>query len=181
MALNDRTKLVRLRPKVLRRFYEPLLLLNALDQIRGARIKPDLASSITGLNHQKIRHSFADGIAYICAYKKEPDYVTAAALEKTPQGISVWLAANANIEPKVIHFLEGILVDLRRVAEQEDANGRHQTGRKIRESLTVRVVAFNQPRIQAYYIMAKNYVRQCLVVIRQACESTRKLAIFARP
>jgi hypothetical protein len=31
---------------------------------------------------------------------KDPDYVTAAALEKTPQGISVWLAANVNIEPK---------------------------------------------------------------------------------
>ena len=56
--------------KLLRRFYEPLLLLSALGQIRGQRIKPESDANSISPNIQKLRRSFVDGIAYICAYEK---------------------------------------------------------------------------------------------------------------
>ncbi len=161
--------------EVLRRFYEPLLLLNALGQIRGKRIKPELVTDDSGPNRQKIRRSFADGIAYICACEKDPDHVTATALEQTPQGITVWLAANGDIEEKVIPFLEDVLFDLHYVAEQNSASERQNAGRQILDGLITRVIAFNESRIQVYYRKARRYVSQCLVVMGEIQESSGKI------
>jgi hypothetical protein len=166
-------KLIELRRKVLRRFYEPLLLLHSLGQVRGARTKPELHFDSSGPNHQKIRRSFADGIAYICAYDKGPDYVTASALEKSPEGIIVWLAANAEIKPKVITFLERTLDDLSHIAAQGDSSDRQRTGLQSQENILTRIVAFNQNRIQAYYKLAKSFTTSCLAIIREHCQSTR--------
>jgi hypothetical protein len=166
-------ELVQLRRKVLRRFYEPLLLLHALGQVRGARIKPELNFDTSGQNHQKIRRSFADGIAYISAYEKGPDYVTASALEKSPQGIIVWLAANADIKPEVITFLESVLEDLGHIAAQSNASDRQQIGIQMKESLLTRIVTFNKNRLQAYYKTAKGFTVTCLAVIREAGQLNR--------
>ena len=152
--------------KVLRRFYEPLLLLNALGQIRGKRIKPESDPNSLSPNIQKLRRSFVDGIAYICAYEKGSRRVTAAALEKTPQGITVWLAANEKLEEKVIQFLETVLSDIQRIAELDDRESRHRKGEQTVEDLTSRVVAFNAPRIQTYCEqVARKHAPACLDTI----------------
>lgn len=137
--------------KVLRRFYELLLLLHALGQIRGERIKADRDTNSTSPNIQKLRRSFVDGTAYICAYEKGPRRVTAAALEQTPQGITVWLAANENIGEKVIQFLEKIFSNIQRIVELDDRESRQREGEQTLEDLTSGIVAFNVPRIQTYY------------------------------
>ena len=152
--------------KVLRRFYEPLLLLNALGQIRGKRIKPESDTNSLSPNIQKLRRSFVDGIAYICAYEKGSRRVTAAALEQTPQGITVWLAANEKIEEKVIKFLETVLSDIQRIAELDDRESRQWKGEQTVEDLTSRVIAFNAPRIQTYYEqVARKHAPACLDTI----------------
>ena len=46
-----------------------------------------------------------NGIDFICAYEKSPHCVTAVALEKTPQGITFWVAANEKLEVKFLNFL----------------------------------------------------------------------------
>jgi hypothetical protein len=166
-------ELVELRWKVLRRFYEPLLLLHALGQIRGARIKPELNFDLSGPNHQKIRRSFADGIAYISAYDKGPDYVTASALEKSPQGIIVWLAANAEIKPEVVTFLGSVLDDLGHIAVQSSASERQRIGLQMNEDLLTRIVTFNKNRLQVYYGTAKKFTATCLTVIQEAHQSNR--------
>jgi hypothetical protein len=169
---------IQLRHKVLRRFYEPVLLLNALGPVRGSRIKPQLDSNDVVYNHRKIRRSFADGIAYISAYQKEPDYVTAVALERTPQGIDIWIAANENIEPKVIKFLEGILQDLSYISRKGDVMERHRAADSAREDLTRKVVIFNIPRIVGYYKAISKRVEQCLTCMETACQATGMLFIF---
>lgn len=154
------------RRKVLRRFYEPLLLLNALGQIRGERIKAQSDTDDLSPNIQKLRRSFVDGIAYICAYEKGSRRVTAAALEKTPQWITIWLAANEKIGEKVIQFLDTVLSDIKRIAELDDRESRQREGEQTVEDLTSRIVAFNAPRIQTYYEqVARKHAPACLNTI----------------
>jgi hypothetical protein len=167
-------KLVELRRKVLRRFYEPLLLLNALGQVRGERIKPAPDSDLSGPSHRNIRRSFADGIAYISAYDKGPDYVMATALEKSPQGTVVWLAANAEITPKVFAFLQSIWDDLGNIAAQSNASERRQMGMQIFENLLTRVIAFNEARLQLYCKMVQGFAKTCLSIIRETGQPIRK-------
>jgi hypothetical protein len=157
--------LVELKRKVIRRFYEPLLLVNALGQVRGVRIKPELDSATSEPNHQKTRRSFADGVAYICAYDIGPDFVTTAALESSPEGVIVWLAANKAVKPKVFTFLKGmkgVLDDLSNVAIQRSARERYPAGVQLQEVLETKVVAFSEARLLVYYRRARTLIRTCL-------------------
>ena len=118
-----------------------------------------------------------DGIAYICAYEKGPRCVTAAALEQTPQGIMVWLAANENIEDTVIQFLEKVLFDIQRIAKLDDRESRQRKGEQMLENLISRIVAFNAPRVQTYYEqVTRRHAPVCLDIISRACvkEGTSK-------
>ncbi len=161
------------RQKVLRRFYEPLLLLNPLGQIRGERIKVRVDSFSSSPNIQKIRRSFLDGIAYICAYQKGPACVTAAALEKTPQGVTVWLAANQEIDARVVPFLRIVLSEIHNIAKLNDRESRQSEGERIRDNLTSRITAFNAPRIETYYYQVKQrHVPECLKIINKESGST---------
>jgi hypothetical protein len=167
-------RVVPLRRKVLRRFYEPLLLLNALGQIRGERIKPELNPDTPASSHQKTRRAFADGIAYICAYERGPDCVTATALESSPQGVIVWLATNTPINPKVTTFLQGILKDLALIAEQRDAIERRQLGETLRETLLTRIITFNSTRLSSYHHLINGFAKDCIPLIQQTVQSPRK-------
>jgi hypothetical protein len=167
-----------LRPKVLRRFYEPVLLLNALGPVRGPRIKQQVDSDDFKYNHRKLRRSFADGIAYISAYQKNPDYVTAVALERTPQGIDIWIAANTDIEPKVVEFVEGVLRDLSFISRTGNVIERHRAALLTRDDLTRKVVIFNTPRIVGYYKAVNKRVAQCLSCMETACRATGMLLVY---
>ncbi len=162
-----------IRRKVLRRFYEPLLLLSALGQIRGKRIKSEANNDTLSPNIQKLRRSFVDGIAYICAYEKGPSRVTAAALEKTPQEITVWLAANEEVGDKVIQFLDGVLADIQRISGPTGRSDRQWEGERIEEDLTSRIIDFNISRILTYYNqVARTWAPECLKIINEGHESS---------
>ena len=142
--------IVPMRRKVERRFYEPLLLLSALGQIRGERTKSEIFTDTLCPNIQKLRRNFVDGIAYICSFEKEPRCVTAVAMEKKPQGIIVWLAANENIGEGVVQFLESVLSNIQQISAPPDREGRLKEGGRIREQLVSRILDFNTPRINTY-------------------------------
>lgn len=171
-----------IKRKVLRRFYEPLLLLSALGQIRGERIKSEINTDTLSPNIQKLRRSFVDGIAYICAYEKLPSRVTAVALEKTPQGIMVWLAANEKVGEKVIRFLEDVLSDIQRISELNDRESRQREGERTKEDLTSKVIAFNAPRIQIYYdLVVQKRAPACLEIISEGHGNSGTSKITSRP
>ena len=143
--------LVPMRRKVERRFYEPLLLLSALGQMRGERVKAEIITDTLCPNIQQIRRNFVDGIAYICSFEREPKRVTAVAMEKRPQGIIVWLAANENIGEKVVQFLGSVLSNIHQISAPPDREDRLKESGRIREELVSRIIDFNTPRIITYY------------------------------
>jgi hypothetical protein len=160
LTMTKSSGIATIRHKVIRRFYEPLLLLDALGPIRGERIRPEIIRDDSEPNHTQLRRSFADAIAYICAYQKEPDYVTAAALEKTPQGVVVWLSANANVEEKVVTFLEGVLACVHRVVEQDNVEDLHQEASLATQRLLSMIVDFQAPRLGVY---RREIIRSCIL------------------
>jgi hypothetical protein len=153
-----------IRHKVTRRFYEPLLLLDALGVVRGGRIKSDIIPDDSGSNHIQLRRGFVDTIAYICAFSKGPDYVTAAALEKTPQGIVVWLAANSNVGEEVIAFLEKILESVHRIADQDNVEDLHQAALPAKQTILSMIVDFQAPRLEVY---RKQITKTCILPCRE--------------
>ena len=169
------------RRKVLRRFYEPLLLLSSLGQIRGQRIKSEANTNTLSPNVHRLRRVFVDGIAFICAYEKGPHCVTAVALEKTPQGITVWVAANEKLEEKVIHFLESVLSDIRRISELRDRDSRQREGDRIEEDLMSRIITFNTSRILTYYKQVAQRVPKCLEIISGRREKSGMLNLRFMP
>jgi hypothetical protein len=69
-------------PKLLRRFYEPLVL-SVLNPVRGIRFSNNDYRLDDSLD--ELRRSFINGLATICDSHKGGDTVTAAALQSTPQ------------------------------------------------------------------------------------------------
>ena len=169
------------RRKVLRRFYEPLLLLNSLGHIRGPRIKSEANTNTLSPNINGLRRAFVDGIAFICAYEKSPHCVTAVALEKTPQGITFWVAANEKLEGKVVEFLESVLSDIRRISELRDKDSRRREGDRIEEDLMSRIITFNTPRILTYYKQVAQRVPKCLEIISERHEKNGTLILTFMP
>ncbi|RAH56544.1 hypothetical protein BO85DRAFT_450568 [Aspergillus piperis CBS 112811] len=139
-------------PRRLRRLYEPLSLLQTLGNVRGWRIRaPDIPQDNSGFNAIKSHRSFVDALAYACAYKKEPAYVTAVALEKRPEEIVVWLAANKNVEEAVVSFAQDVLRIVQWLASNPSAQLGTKDGQQALNLLTSRVLRFNAPKIYAYY------------------------------
>ncbi|OJI84215.1 hypothetical protein ASPTUDRAFT_120671 [Aspergillus tubingensis CBS 134.48] len=139
-------------PRRLRRLYEPLSLLQTLGNVRGWRIRaPDIPQDYSGFNAIKSHRSFVDALAYACAYKKEPAYVTAVALEKRPEEIVVWLAANKNVEDTVVSFAQDVLRIVQWLARNPSAQLGTEDGQQTLNLLTSRVLCFNAPKIYAYY------------------------------
>ena len=156
-----------IRQKVLRRFYEPLLLLDALGEVRGQRIKPEAVEDTTYTNITKHRRSFADGIAYICSYQRGPDWVTAVALERLPGTIRVWLTANEDIKSEVFEFLEGILLQIQSVSELEGEASRRTACEQNLDQATTDVLAFNTPRLLSYFkLISSKFVKPCLEIMQ---------------
>jgi hypothetical protein len=158
--------------KVLRRLYEPLLLLSALGQVRGERIKKNIEPDITEVDHTKARRSFADGLAYISSYDKDPDLVTAVALERAPSGVIVWLAANAGVQPKVKAFIQSVLNDLNTVAIQSTAIERRNKGIELYEPILTDVINFNEKRLGVYDNKIKKLISSCFPTINEASKYT---------
>lgn len=168
---TDANEIDPLRYKVIRRFYEPLLLLHALGPIRGGRIKAEVVSDNTGINHTQLRRSFADAIAYICAYKKGPDYVTAAALEKTPQGVVVWLAANSKMGEEVKEFLDAVLAHVQGVIDRDDGDDRQEVAKLATEKLSSMITNFHAPRLEVYRKkIIDDLLQPCQEVLAEYCK-----------
>jgi hypothetical protein len=167
-----------IRHKVTRRFYEPLLLLHALSPIRGERIKPEIIPDDPESNHIQLRRSFTNTVAYICSYQKGPDYVTAVALEKTPQGVVVWLCANADVEEGVVTFLEKILACVYRVVEKDSVEDLHQEASLATQRLASMIVDFQAPRLNVYYEeIIKSCILPCQELMTEYVKSNGKFSI----
>ncbi|KAJ5556446.1 hypothetical protein N7494_000361 [Penicillium frequentans] len=162
------------QPRKLRLLYEPLCLLYTLSQVRGDRIKPsEILQEEPGLTGPKGYRAFVDAIAYICAYRKEAGYVTAVALEETPNEIVILLAANNDIDNKVISLLEIVHRILSWVISNHTVRLGEKEGQKVLKFLVDCVLSLNAPKIFQYYQQVNRTVS--LVMDRLRTESTLKV------
>jgi hypothetical protein len=123
-----------------------------LGEVRGSRIKPfNIPQDNSGFNAINSHRSFVDALAYACAYKKEPAYVTAVALEKRPEEIVVLLAANKGVEDSVVRFVHDILRIVQWLATKPSAQLSSEDGQLALQLLTSKVLRFNAPKIYTYY------------------------------
>jgi len=153
--------IVPVKPKLLNRFYEPLVLLHVLDPSRGSRI-PRYSSDVE-CQEEELRRSFVDSVAYICDYEKGGDTVTAAAIQKEPAGATIWLAANTNVQAKTISYLRNVLDTLVAV----DLSNRADT----EELLARKIIGFNHKRLQAYRTFTRLPLGESLKALKKGHNS----------
>jgi hypothetical protein len=152
-----------------------LFLLNALDPIRGPRAQSFTRGTDTRVDQTSIRRSFVEAIAYICAYKRGPDHVIAAALQQKSTRITLWLVGNKAIDERVKEFLNPLLNKLTETMRPLDSH--------IAESLSANkllpdIIAFQTPRIRVYYRLVKNlYLTSCLKIIQSAIDRGKLLLV----
>lgn len=151
------------------RFYDIICLLRSLSLVRGSRIKQKHSVEQDGCNIAKLRREFADALSYICAYDKTPDSVTAIALGRRKQKVTVWIAANNNVKQKVIIFLNQVLKMLEDIANMTVpcASGHYHLEVKICHLLSF-ILDFNRERNYKYY----KYFLLCWNTIGQPEEPT---------
>ncbi|KAJ5817757.1 hypothetical protein N7447_007765 [Penicillium robsamsonii] len=149
MDQEDPNLLIAHQPRKLRLLYEPLCLLHTLSEVRGDRIKPGEESM--GSTQPKYYRNFVDAIAYICAYQKKPGYVTAVALEETPDAIVILIAANGGIDRAVRTLLEDVCLIILWIVENSTLQLNTEEGQGVMKILTDYVLPLNAPKIFEYY------------------------------
>ncbi|KAI9669193.1 MAG: hypothetical protein M1817_004735 [Caeruleum heppii] len=151
--------------KLLRRFYEPLVLLSVLDSVRGPQLgrEPLVLPGPDTLGTAELSREFVNQVAYICDFKTGGDTVTACALESTPATVIIWLAANRAIGAKVIDFLRHILENLRGMSDASVER------RQVSEqSLFSNIVRFGIQRAKTYQRFLRGPLERTIKVLRQS-------------
>jgi len=151
--------------KLMKRFYEPLVLQHILDPTRGDHIQcePLDTQDESELGDCKLRRSFVDSLAYICDFDKGGATVTAIALEKRPAGVVFWVAANESVNGRVVLSLEEILKGL--VGLGLDGVVDKESTAKVEESTFRRAVELGMPRVKAYWKLMQGPLERCLNIL----------------
>ena len=130
--------------KILRRFYEPLVLLRVLDPTRGAH-RPDLITERGLDENSKLWRNFLDQLSFVCDSEKGGDTVTAVAPQRTNESPIYWLASNSISRNKARAHLIGIFACLNRLYS---ANPLSED--LLYKELYARCIKFSSKRIKAY-------------------------------
>lgn len=139
--------IVPVQPKLLKRFYEPLVLLSILGRNRGEHLNEEgfeVLEDPTVLDNYKLRRSFVRNLAYLCDHQKGGDPTTAIALQQLPQNIVYWFASNRTpLNDTAEIFLRGTLKTL---VGLKGTDVQH-----VKEDIFLNAVNFSSKRIM-YYI-----------------------------
>ncbi|PGH11239.1 hypothetical protein AJ79_04970 [Helicocarpus griseus UAMH5409] len=169
------------RERLLRRFYEPLVLLHTLGDVGGSRTNPASSSSspspTDNSNNSDIRgfrRGFLDELAYVCDYDTGADTVTAIGLESASHGCVFWVASNTPPAAKLIPFLKILLQTLRRAAiasvpYEKDA-----------EDIAKLCITFGARRIKRYRSLLSRELEGCAEYFETNKESLQDLEQWLR-
>ncbi|KAI1103870.1 hypothetical protein F4804DRAFT_352612 [Jackrogersella minutella] len=103
--------------KLLCRFYEPLILLEALGPTRGTHT----SALLNAPNAQCERRRLLDNLSYLCDYDKGGDTTSAIGLEENDRCFVFWVASNADTASnKIVGFLNSSLEEIHSVNHEED-------------------------------------------------------------
>lgn len=121
-------------------FYQIVYLLQSLGVRRGDRIK--LSDEEKNYSLAKHRRNIADALAYMAAYDKKPDRVTAVALGKENGRLVVWIAANKSVRSEVTDFLAKVFSRLEKIVYGPES----EKGKFLDF-----ILKFNRKGVQKYY------------------------------
>jgi hypothetical protein len=81
--------------------------------------------------------------------------------------VKFWVAANQGVKDKVTHFLRDVLQNLK------EASVEHE--RAVQKSLLLKIVTFNQHRLDFYWTWLRDNLRLCLVRLEEMIQCSGKL------
>lgn len=147
------TGAVEIKWKLLRRFYEPMLLLSLLDPVRGEHVDRLTDPEHGALSLIELRRAFVDKLAYLCDFKKGGNTITAVALQSCPEGVVVHLATNNHMKRRVQYFVRETLNLLVAV------NGENH--QKIEAIIFKKALALSKERLRTYWRQADRMITKC--------------------
>lgn len=151
----------RLDPKdrLLKRFYEPLVLLHVLDRNSEQRVPRSLdIRDSSDMELRELRRTFLDQLAYVCDKIKGGDTVTAIALEARPAGVVFWVASNSGVSTPTMKFLNQVLCSLKRLATCQTESARSTA----EAELCQKCIEFSTRRVKAYQKLLQKPMELCL-------------------
>lgn len=130
--------------KLLRRFYEPLVLLSVLDPTRGAQ-RPDLIAD-RGLDEpSKLWRNFLDQLSWLCDSETGGDTVTSIAAQKSVDRPCFWVASNSTARQKAQRHLTWLFGCLKPLCTATSVSAT-----QIEHEILTRCIAFGSKRVKAY-------------------------------
>lgn len=123
--------------KLIKRFYEPLVLLRTLGKTRGQHTTIAEASG----DQQQARRQLLDNLAYLCDYDKGGPTTAAVALEELNDCYVFRVASNdPDIQETVMPFLQSVVDDLQHLT--------HESNEEQKERFVQRCVTFAERRVR---------------------------------
>jgi hypothetical protein len=171
LCQKARSKAPRLDPedRLLKRFYEPLVLLHVLDRNGEQRMPrtPEIGD-LSDMQLRELRRTFLDQLAYVCDNIKGGDTVTAIALEAQPSGTVFWVASNNGVSTRTTDFLGKVLCTLQSLAacQTESARGVTEAG------LSQMCIEFGIRRIKAYQALLRKPLQKCQTELKRSGQQT---------
>jgi len=140
------------------RFYEVLILLRVLDQVQGEKIAGETPQDgiFQDIKTAEMRRRVLYHLCVICDFQKGGFTVTAIAAENVPCGPRYWMAANGKVDT-IKSFLFGVLkiLEQRSLSTQPEAQAS-----SFKDELFGKFVAFQQPRVKAYWKLLQPGIKQ---------------------
>ena len=130
--------------RLLRRFYEPLILLSVLDPTRGAQ-RPDLITD-RGLDEpSKLWRNFLDQLSWLCDSETGGDTVTAVAAQKTVDHSCFWVTANSTSRHKARKHLTWLFEQLNQLCTANSVSTN-----RFEEAIVAQCIKFSARRVKTY-------------------------------
>lgn len=139
--------------KFKRRFFEPLVLLEALSKTQGERITEEPTSSVEDSLGRAIlsRRELLRQLCRACDFDKGGGTVTSIVLGKTPQGPVFWISLREPTREKVDTFIRRILDTLHSSTDSLSS---------LQARLLVQITSFVAPRLRAHTQLLRNDLKR---------------------
>lgn len=173
--MDDTTEILPDRPqrrydpylRLLSRFYEPLVLLEALGRSRDSQ---DTYTQPANSLEQR-RQRMLKNLCYLCDYNRGGATTTSMAISETAEGFTVWAAANTeDAQGSIVAFAQGLLDELRGYLRADDEA---LTLVVMEQDLLSACIGFAYHKLAKQVKMLRNEIRRCSRTLGGSAEDTR--------
>ena len=159
------------RNKLLHRFYEPLVLLFALDRVQGDHLYPESNRlPLDDITDKELRRRFLDSLSYICDYQKGGDTTTAIGAAASP--FCYYVASNKTPQEKVKTFLESVFSQLEQIYDMDDIECIN-----MEKELLESCARFSEQRIRTYWKFLQLSMAECSENLRDESSRLSKFSL----